>query len=298
MRLQDPEGFQLRDPTSKKTKRWALVNLGIHEEWSGDGHDKLKRIGFAIYGICDVWSGKWLGLWVIPDNRLKDIVAYLWLSLVEEYGGLPIQTTTDCGSETTMVYGLATALREAFFPELPVDEVPAHRFLKSIHNITIECGWAQLKFQFDANVDEFWDQGILQGIYDIYDDRHVVLARWLWSVLIQKEITEWKERLNAHKPRRDAQKFNPSGVALDVAFALYEKYNGINCLRKLTDAGLNMVQTLKQELGVEELLQFVPPPFATRCEQALASLNIEELSFTNVWTVFEELLPLVFEQEL
>ena len=83
----DPEGFQLRDPTSRKIKRRALVNLGIHEEWSGDGHDKLKRYGIAIYGIRDVWSGKWLGLWVIPDNRLKVVVAYLWLSLIEEYGG-------------------------------------------------------------------------------------------------------------------------------------------------------------------------------------------------------------------
>ena len=88
MRLQDPEGFALRDPTSKRIKRRPLVNIGIHEEWSGDGHDKLKRIGLAIYGIRDVWSGKWLGLWVIPDNRLKDVIAYLWLCLVEEYGGM------------------------------------------------------------------------------------------------------------------------------------------------------------------------------------------------------------------
>ncbi|KIJ28819.1 hypothetical protein M422DRAFT_189254, partial [Sphaerobolus stellatus SS14] len=83
MRLQDPEGFALHDPTSKRIKRRPLVNLGIHEEWSGDGHDKLKRIGFAIYGVWDIWLGKLLGLWVIPDNRLKDVVVYLWLSLVE-----------------------------------------------------------------------------------------------------------------------------------------------------------------------------------------------------------------------
>ncbi|KIJ29780.1 hypothetical protein M422DRAFT_268732 [Sphaerobolus stellatus SS14] len=176
MCLQDPEGFQIRDPTAKRIKRRALVHLGIHEEWSGDGHDKLKRIGFAIYGVRDVWSGKWLGLWVIPDNHLKDAVAYLWLSLVEEYEGLPIQMTTDCGSETTMIYGVATALREAFFPELSVDKVPAHRFLRSIHNITIERGWSQLKFQFDANVNSFWDNGLLEGIYDPYDERHNIVG--------------------------------------------------------------------------------------------------------------------------
>jgi len=63
--------------------------------------------------------------------------------------------------------------REAFFPEFPIDEVPAHRFLRSVHNITIERGWSQLKFQFDENVDLFWEQGIIEGIYDQYDDRHM-----------------------------------------------------------------------------------------------------------------------------
>jgi hypothetical protein len=61
---------------------------------------------------------------------------------------------------------------ETFVPELSIDEIPAHRFLKSIHNITIERGWAQLKFQFDVNVDKFWDEGILNGIYNPNDDRH------------------------------------------------------------------------------------------------------------------------------
>ncbi|KIJ46755.1 hypothetical protein M422DRAFT_249480 [Sphaerobolus stellatus SS14] len=274
MRFQDPEGFQLRDPTSKRIKRRALVNIGIHEEWSGDGHDKLKRIGLAIYGIRDVWSGKWLGLWVIPDNRLKDAVAYLWLSLVEEYGGLPIQTTTDCGSETTMIYGLGTALREAFFPDFP------------------------LKFQFDANVDEFWDNGFIDGIYDPYDDRHISLARWLWSRLVQKEITAWKERFNAHTPRKDPKKVNPSGVSPNIAFALCERYHGINCLRELTEEARKLVSDLKKELRAEELLRFVPPAFAERCEEALASLKIQTLAFTNVWSIFQAMLPLVFEEEL
>ncbi|SRR6266481_2086425 len=88
MRLQDPEGFALRDPTAKKKHHVPLVVLGPHYEWSGDGHDKLSAIGYPIWGIRDVWSGKWLGLWVLPNNRLKLAIAYLYLSLVEELGGM------------------------------------------------------------------------------------------------------------------------------------------------------------------------------------------------------------------
>lgn len=87
MRINQPEGFALREPTAKRIPRGTLEALGPHDAWSGDGHDKLAKIGFPIYGIRDVWSGKWLGLWVVPNNRLGTVVAYLYLSLVHELGG-------------------------------------------------------------------------------------------------------------------------------------------------------------------------------------------------------------------
>jgi hypothetical protein len=128
MRLQDPEGFAIQDPIARKVHQVPLVVLGPHYEWSGDGHDKLASIGFPIWALHDVWSGKWLGIWVLPNNRLKLAIAYLYLSLVEELSGelvlyiflcrshlytigMPVQSTTDCGSETTEMYGFASALR-------------------------------------------------------------------------------------------------------------------------------------------------------------------------------------------
>jgi hypothetical protein len=94
MCLQDPEGFSIRDPTAKRIQRVALVVPGPHYEWSGDGHDKLAAIGFPIWELRDVWSGKWLGIWVLPNNRLKLAIAYLYLSLVEELGGTCALLTT------------------------------------------------------------------------------------------------------------------------------------------------------------------------------------------------------------
>jgi hypothetical protein len=87
MRAQDPEGFSIHDPTAKKVHRVPLVVLGPHYGWSGDGHDKLTAIGFPIWVLHDVWSGKWLGLWVIPNNHLGEAIAFLYLSLIEDLGG-------------------------------------------------------------------------------------------------------------------------------------------------------------------------------------------------------------------
>jgi hypothetical protein len=67
----DPEGFEHREPKARKVNRTPLTARGPNHEWLGDGHDKLARLGFPIWGIRDKWSGKWLGLWVVPNNRLK-----------------------------------------------------------------------------------------------------------------------------------------------------------------------------------------------------------------------------------
>lgn len=87
MHMHAPEGFDKREPTAKKIFRVKKVPVGVHERWAGDGHDKLYKIGFAIWAVVDDATGRWLGAWVVPSNRMGDIVAYLFLCLVEEYKG-------------------------------------------------------------------------------------------------------------------------------------------------------------------------------------------------------------------
>ena len=87
MQIQGPVGFELCEPHMKKVQRFALVSLGLHHEWSEDGHDKLMAIGFPVWGMRDKWLGKWLGIWMVPNNQLKATIAYLYLLLVFEYGG-------------------------------------------------------------------------------------------------------------------------------------------------------------------------------------------------------------------
>ena len=52
-----------------------------------DGHDKLYKIGFPIWAIVDDATSKWLGAWVVPSNRMGNVIAYLWLCAVQKYGG-------------------------------------------------------------------------------------------------------------------------------------------------------------------------------------------------------------------
>ncbi|KAF8589668.1 hypothetical protein K439DRAFT_1383140 [Ramaria rubella] len=282
MCLQDPDGFKVRDPAAKKPHHVALVTLGPHYEWSGDGHDKLSAIGFPVWGIRDVWSGKWLGLWVIPNNRLGTVIAYLYLSLVEELGGMPIQSTTDCGSETTKMYGFANALREAFSPELPITELPAHQFLQSIRNTTIERGWLRVRLQWSDNIKVIWEEGVQKYEYNSNDPQQYDLVRWLWPKLIQGELDRLRDHFNNHRVHKNRTKKNPSGVPPNVAMALPHRYNAQNCLQSVN---VTLIRQLKEELGGESLLQFVSDEFTERALSIFNALNTT-LELDNVWVVF------------
>ncbi len=87
MHTQDPDAFRLREPNSKTIPRVKKNPVAINNRWAGDGHDKLYSIGFAIWAVVEDASSKWLGGWVLPTNRIGFLIAYVYLCLVEKYGG-------------------------------------------------------------------------------------------------------------------------------------------------------------------------------------------------------------------
>jgi len=89
-----------------------------------------------------------------------------------------------------------------------------------------------------------------------------------------------------------------SGVSPNIAFSLFKEYGSVDCLQRISPEQLQLIRELKQEIGGEKLIEFVPLAFAERCKEVLESLRITELTFDNVWVVFEDLLPLVFEEEV
>jgi hypothetical protein len=84
MHTHDREEFDLHEPTAKRLFRVPKVPIGIHKRWAGDGHDKLYEIGFPIWAVVDDATSKWLDAWVVPSNRLNEIISYLFLCLVEK----------------------------------------------------------------------------------------------------------------------------------------------------------------------------------------------------------------------
>lgn len=230
MKTHAPTGFEKRNPGSRKILRSKKVPLGIHEWWSADGHDKLYKIGFPVYGFVDDATGKWLDAWVVPSNRFGTIIGYLFLCCVEKYGGIPLQLTTDCGSETTLTYGLQNALREIFHSDVNLHELPGHIYLRSVHNISVERAWLRLRLDWGDNAVLAFEKGEEEGWYDPHEPDQQELCRWLWAKLLQATLAQFLQERNSFKSRKDNNKAGPSGMSRNTAFSMPEEWGGKNCL--------------------------------------------------------------------
>ncbi|KAG6875105.1 hypothetical protein C0992_005191, partial [Termitomyces sp. T32_za158] len=289
MKIHNPEGFEKRNPSARKIIRHPKVPLGIHDRWSCDGHDKLYKIGFPIYAFVDEATELWLFGDIAPSNRHNVIIGYLSLCCVEEHGGIPIQLCTDCESETTLLYGLQNALREIFHSDMELNELPAHVYLRSVHNIVAERSWGHLQLDWGKNAVEVFKRGQSEGWYDENNRNQQELCRWLWAKLLRKTLKLFMKERNSFKSRKDHNKPGPSGMSRNVAFKFPERWGGKNCLLPVD---IDIIREIKKEMGGDQLLAFSVPEFAERAEAAYTKLQIQDLMFENVWPVFKDLYPL------
>lgn len=58
---------------------------------------------------------------------------------------------------------------EIFHPEYDNAELPAHVYLRSVHNISIERSWLRLRLSMGDNAVHFYNKGIDEGICNLQD---------------------------------------------------------------------------------------------------------------------------------
>ncbi|KAG2340669.1 hypothetical protein BDR05DRAFT_950211 [Suillus weaverae] len=165
-------------------------------------------------------------------------------------------------------------MREFFSPNLSTDELPAHQFLKSVHNITIERGWLHVQLQWGDNVKLCFSD----------------LVQWLWPQLIQQELDKLKHWLNTHTVQFNRNKILPSGVSSNVAMALHKDYGAEDCLQPVD---CDVVKNLMVEIGGKVLVHFIDMEYRPHAQLIFDNLGFKDLTFQNVWPIFSAMLPLM-----
>jgi hypothetical protein len=140
-----PDGFDNRFPgkKGKRVTRVPLHALGPYYEMSSDGHEKIAPsalrmggVGFSIYGFKDKFADYLLFLKIYPDVRSRGAGGHIFLDFVQETGcrapslelcismtfllDIPIQLTTDKGSEVGWLYAFMSTLRYVFLLYLTI----------------------------------------------------------------------------------------------------------------------------------------------------------------------------------
>ncbi|KAJ7443041.1 hypothetical protein B0H11DRAFT_2251105 [Mycena galericulata] len=290
MRDFHPEGFASRHPHAKKKKihRQPLTSIGPDEEWSMDGHDKLNAAGFGIYGIRDKYSGNYLHYRVVPSNRYAAVVGVIFLECAKKLGGIPVQVSTDHGSEIRDAFAFQTALREMFVPDLLHALIPSWQCLPSPRNITIESGWRPLFYTWGANILEFYNAGLFDGFFEAGNPLHENTASWLWFPLVQRSLDRFCLQQNNHRVRKQTDKILPSGGSPDQFYKNPTAYGGESSLIPVD------MQVLDELLdGCEDgyaKMQYVDDGFDELAEAAYTALNKPEVTVHTVWIVFRAML--------
>ncbi|KAJ6507923.1 hypothetical protein C8R47DRAFT_62272 [Mycena vitilis] len=306
-----PHGAELRYPGHKKSKifRRPLTAIGPFHEVSSDGHEKLGAqalrmgdVGLPIYGWKDKWTAELLKLDVVPDSRTNAVIGHLFLDFVEEIGGIPLQTTTDKGSETGWLYALQTALREKFAPEIDLDVYPSHAFVKSVHNTIIEAFWRWLHEKLGFQLKDLILRGQVDHIFNAHVPFHRDLFNWIFPPLVQAELDEFRVYWNQHRIRDQPKKNMPSGHVPADALEHPEFFGGINCLIKVPPETVQDLRSfLTEEVGPrDEHLAWVSTEFAAIADAVHESLGHPKITLENSWSIFglmssgiEELGPLL-----
>jgi hypothetical protein len=117
------------------------------------------------------------------------------------------------------------------------------------------------------------------------------LCQWLWPVLLRKELATFMEFCNGARMRKDKNKPGPSGMSHNDVFSLPSSWGGRNCLLPVD---IDIIREIKVAMGGDAILEFVSAEFSQQAQAAFDSLSISELTFQNVWTIFEAMLPLLY----
>lgn len=214
-----------------RLKRRVYTVPGPNYIWHADGHDKLKRFGFAIYGAIDGYSKKIMWLTVATTNNNPEVMAHQYLTCVEKKGFIPTFMRTDRGTEVIIMEDFHVALRVNYNND--DDDCGFNSFLKgkSTHNQRIESFWRQLKQRLLIFYIDFFKEMEVQNILDVNNKIHVECLRFCFGLLIQHEIDVTRKEWNEHRIRK--QQHVMGGVPNEL-YQFPEKY-GHQDYKKLID---------------------------------------------------------------
>ncbi|KAF7290217.1 hypothetical protein MIND_01335200 [Mycena indigotica] len=254
---------------------------------------RMGGVGFSIYAYKDKYTDSVLWIKVFPDVRSAGAGGHIFLDFVEDTGFIPIQLTTDKGSEVGWMYAFMSALRASYAPDINSNLYPFHVLIKSVHNTVIEGFWRHLKEKLGLNLKDYLLRGKTEHLYNPHNRFHEPLFYWIFAPLIQHELDDFADWWNNHRVRHQHEKILPSGHVPSHAMEYPELFGALDCRIRVPHEA---VEDLRMELNLAEgpKSQFQAWPsltaeFDVRASHIYFRLGEPELTMANGWDIFTQM---------
>ncbi|EAU89702.2 hypothetical protein CC1G_07427 [Coprinopsis cinerea okayama7 len=254
-RADNAEASAAQHPRTRKRHNHGLWSSGPNEEWCLDGHEKiLHSMGIAVYGIIDKFSRMELALVAVPNARDSDVPVAVYLRTVKKFGGMPLSSTSDKGTELRKLISLVGNMRAKYQPHITEAQVPSHIAVSSPDNITRERGWRPIWNNDLSNILFFYQTGKEDSGYVDNDDFHISLARWIWARIVQARLDQLLLEHQTHRIRGQRRTLLPTDARRIDLFTDPETYGGYNQLIQVPSEDIDR---LLSEYDRPDLFQFV-----------------------------------------
>ncbi|TFY53216.1 hypothetical protein EVG20_g10219 [Dentipellis fragilis] len=213
----------------------------------------------------------------------------VYLLTVQKFGGIPVQTVSDKGTETSKLAAVQCALRETFQPYLPSDTLPPHVFVKSVYNITRERAWRPLWAQDLANILFRYETGKFDAGYQPENSIHAGVAYWLWGKIVQEHLDVVVKEKNTHKIRYQCRVTMPTGGRPEDFYRRPQKWHGHDLLIPIP---ADTIDRLVAEHVRPELFQFGTDEIVNLSSYLYEQLRRPTTTLNNGWSVFRAMMDL------
>ncbi|KAJ7795901.1 hypothetical protein B0H14DRAFT_3114586 [Mycena olivaceomarginata] len=286
-------GFTLRFPGHKKEciPHVGLSALGPFHKVSADSHEKLSaqalqmgELSLPIYAYKDKWTDLLLMLRLIPNSQTAAAIGHLFLDFVDETGCIPLQVTTDKGSEIGWQYTFQCALCEALAPGIDPLVYAVYMVLNSVHNTVIEGFWCWLRSKMGLNLKGFITRGKQDCVFDS-------------NVAFHEQLDEFGAWWNNHRVRLQHNKNMLSGHILVLAFEHPDHLGRIDCrIHVPKEAVIELCELLTEEVGSRKSHLSWPGvtlEFATMAQAIWEDIGSTAMSVDSAWDVFAQMSDVI-----
>ncbi|ODO09581.1 hypothetical protein I350_03185 [Cryptococcus amylolentus CBS 6273] len=174
--------------------------------------------------------------------------------------------------------------------------ITPHRYLTSIHDITIKRCWQGLNKHVVEPVREVIAQGREEGGFVSTNDAHIRVFWFLFVPLVISSLNKFIIIHNHHKVRYQPEKRGPSGCRRIDVWKRPADFGGEQHLIPLTDEARGILEVWSEDAYREGQMQWLTPAEYEICTAGLETLGVtERWHYYDVWALFSRLIAVVID---